>query len=73
MSAFLGSHDRISGLFLLNPENVRNRRNLKNISKEVAIMGIEVPERGGPLNLTTMAWACESVFWGQVNQMRPLL
>ena len=42
MSAFLGSHDRISGLFLLNPEDAQNRRSLAKYFKKVAITGIEV-------------------------------
>jgi hypothetical protein len=35
MFAFLGSHYRISGLFLLNPEDAQNRRNLAKIFREV--------------------------------------
>jgi len=44
MSAVLGAHDRISGLFLLNPEDAQNRRSLAKILREVAMMGIAVLE-----------------------------
>ena len=57
----MGFSDRISGLFLLNPEDAQNRRSLAKNFKKVAITGSEVLSEGDPGRLTTMAWACLEV------------
>jgi hypothetical protein len=67
VSVFLGSHDRISGLFLLNPGEAQNRHSLAKILNRWRSWAMKFFREGDPVRLTTLAWAFDEAVqfcWG---------